>query len=132
MNLMEGINKAITGMNKMSHVNEAVTFVDKKFRLTVYTLNPGNAAKGRSAKFLEYLNHDELNNWMNDQNNVKKYAMIVVVRSDGKWVVYSNAGRNNAPKMEYNVEKNNKFAKGNDFNADWKGRYNKKADVDGQ
>jgi hypothetical protein len=89
-------------------------------RYTVYKVQPlkAFAKDGLEAKFLEYLNDDELDKWM--LGNAKKYPMIVAVRSDGAWVLYDQPKGNSFKK----------FTSGKNFNSDWRGKYNKKADVD--
>ena len=89
---------------------------ETKYRWTVYKLKQ-DGSNDNKADFLEYLNHDELQPWM--EKNASKYPMIVVVRSDGNWVTYDQ------PKgKEYK-----KGLSGKNFNKEWKGRYNKKADI---
>lgn len=90
---------------------------EQKYRWTVYALKQDAKSNDPKAEFLEYLNNDELDDWM--LANASKRPMIAVVRSDGKWNTYDQPSGKSYKKA----------LSGANFNKEWKGRYNKKADV---
>jgi len=88
--------------------------IAKNYRFTVYKVS----GRGK-AEFLEYLNHDELDTWMN--NFKTKFPQVVVVNNEGVWVYY----------QQPNGEDYEKTDSGKSFNHEWRFSYNKPADVDG-
>ncbi len=70
---------------KNSLIESANRYLDEKklYRYTAYNYNNGNP------KFVEYLNEDELGEWLY-VTAIKKYPSVVLVRSDGNWIVYDD------------------------------------------
>lgn len=96
------------------------------FRYTVYRVKhkpaPGKDSDGNfpintKLEFLEYLNNDEVDQWMH--SNAHKYPSVIVARSDNKWVMYDQPHGASFKKVDF----------GKNFNTVFRGVYNKKADV---
>lgn len=114
----------LKNMLKLESVTDSVD--EAMYRFTVYRVKHA-PVKGKDTgtdfpiqtrlEFLEYLNQDEVDNWLTV--NSHKYPSVIVVRSDGNWVLYDQP----------HGAKFKKVDSGKKFNTAYAGKYNKKADV---